>query len=306
MIPHVKQITGIIITLVVCIQSPLYAQEIEPRAYSNAPVGMNFIVSGFGYSEGGVMTDPSVPLKDAEIEISGIPIAYARILDFWGRSGKFDVIVVHAFVSGSAIVDDELRTRDVSGFTDPKLRLSVNLYGAPALSLKEFKDYQQDLVIGASLQVSPPIGQYDSDKLVNIGTNRWSFKPEVGLSKAFGPLTLELAASAKFFTENDEFYGKTKYKQDPIYSGQSNIIYRFNRGVWCSLGGTYYSGGRTTKNGVEGNDLQENTRFGATVAFPVSKSHSIKLNATTGVFTRTGSDFDTLGIIWQYRWAEGL
>jgi len=252
------------------------------------------------------MTDPSVPLKDAEIQIRGIPLAYARILNFWGRSGKFDVILVHTFASGSATVDGELRERDVSGFADPKLRLSINLYGAPALSLKEFKGYQQDLVIGASLQVSPPLGQYDSDKLLNIGTNRWSFKPEVGVSKAMGPLTFELAVNAIFLTENDEFFGNTKYKQDPIYSGQSHIIYRFKRGVWCSLGGTYYAGGGTTKNGIESDDLQENTRFGATFSFPISKSHSIKLNATTGVFTRTGSDFDTLGFIWLYRWGEGF
>jgi hypothetical protein len=267
---------------------------------------MNFIVSGFAYSEGGVMTDPSVPLNDAEIKIRGIPLAYARILNFWGRSGKFDVVLTHAFVSGSATVDGEFRERNVSGFADPKLRLSFNLYGAPALSLEEFKTYQQDLIIGASFQVSPPLSQYDSDKLLNIGTNRWSFKPEIGLSKALGPLTFELAGNVVFFTENDEFFGNTKYKQDPIYSGQTNIIYRFGRGVWCSLGGTYYAGGSTSKNGVESNDLQENTRFGATLAFPIDKSHAIKFNATTGVYTRTGSDFDTLGIFWQYRWAEGF
>ena len=252
------------------------------------------------------MTDPSVPLEDAEIKIKGIPLAYARILDLWGRSGKFDVILTQTFVSGSATVDEELRERYVSGLADPKLRLSVNLYGAPALPLKEFKSYQQDLIIGASFQVSPPLGQYDSDKLLNIGTNRWSFKPEIGLSKVLGPLTFELAGNVVFFTENDDFFGGTRYKQDPIYSGQSSIIYHFERGVWCSLGGTYYAGGRTSKNSVEGNDLQENSRFGATFSFPVHKSHSIKLNATRGVYTRIGSEFDTFGIIWQYRWAEGF
>lgn len=298
--------TAIMLTVIVLMPLRLYAQEIEPRTFANAPVGMNFIVSGFGYSEGGVMTDPSVPLKDAEIQIDGIPLAYARILNFWGRSGKFDIILVHTFTSGSATVDGELRERDVSGFADPKLRLSINLYGAPSLSLKEFKDYRQDLIIGASFQVSPPLGQYDSDRLLNIGTNRWSFKPEIGVSKAMGPLTLELAASAVFFTDNDEFYGNTKYKQDPIYAGQSNIICHFKRGVWGSLGGTYYAGGRTTKNGMESDELQETTRFGATFSFPINKSHSIKLNASTGVFTRTGSDFDSFGIVWQYRWAEGF
>jgi len=252
------------------------------------------------------MTDPSVSLTDAKIQVKSLPLAYARVLNFWGRSGKFDIILVHAFASGSALLDGQLLERDVSGFADPKMRLSINLYGAPALSLKEFQSYKQDLIIGASLQVSAPLGQYDSDKLLNIGTNRWSVKPEVGISKAMGPLIFELAASALFLTNNNEFLGNTKLEQDPIYSGQSSIIYQFQHGVWCALGGTHYAGGRTTKNGVEGDDLQENSRFGATFSFPINKNHSIKINANTGVYTRTGTDFNTVGGVWQYRWAESL
>ena len=133
----------------------------------------------------------------------------------------------------------------VNGFANPLFRLSVNLYGAPALTLKEFADYQQDLIVGASLQISAPWSQYDSSRVVNIGTNRWSFKPEVGVSKAVGPWTLELSAAATLYTDNNDFFGGTKREQDPIYSFQGHAIYAFPRGAWGSLDATYFTGGRT-------------------------------------------------------------
>ncbi|HSF05096.1 MAG TPA: transporter, partial [Methylomirabilota bacterium] len=171
----------------------------------------------------------------------------------------------------------------MSGLGDPRLQLSVNFYGAPALSLKEFADYNQDLIIGASLQVSVPLGQYDSDKLVNIGTNRWSVKPELGVSKAWGPSTLELMAGVTFYTDNNEFLGDQTREQDPLYSVQGHLIYSLPLGIWAALDGTYYFGGRTTLNDARSDDRQENTRLGATVSFPVDRHNSIKLHASTAV-----------------------
>src|SRR5262245_53778112 len=156
--------------------------------------------------------------------------------------------------------------------------------------------------MGASLQVSVPLGQYDADRLVNIGTNRWFFKPELGISKAWGPLTLELAAGVTLYTDNRDFLdGKTR-AQAPLYSVQGHVIYSLPHGIWVGLDGTYYTGGRTTIDGVEGNDVQKNSRMGVTIALPVDRHHSVKLYASTGASTRTGGDFDTLGILWQYRW----
>ena len=216
------------------------------------------------------------------------------------------MVLPYAWLSGSADVAGQPREREVSGFGDPRFRFSVNFYGAPALSLQEFAGYRQDLILGASLQVSAPLGQYDAEKLVNIGTNRWSIKPELGLSKAFGPLTLELAAGVSMYTDNHDFFGGKTRAQDPIYSLQGHVLYNLRSGIWAALDGTYYTGGRTTIDGVEGNDLQKNTRLGATVALPVNRHHSVKLYASTGVSTRTGSDFDAVGIAWQYRWGGGL
>jgi hypothetical protein len=281
-------------------------QDLEPRTYSNIPVGLNFLIAGYGYSVGGVVTDPSFPLEDGDVQIHSTVLAYARAVDVWGTSGKFDVVLPFAWVSGTATFRGQPREREVSGLADPRFRFSVNLYGAPALSLQEFADYKQDLIIGASLQVSAPLGQYDSSKLLNIGTNRWSIKPELGVSKALGPLTLELDAGVTFYTHNDDFLNGMTLEQDPIYAVQGHLIYNFGAGVWGALDATYYTGGRTTVDGQKGDNVQENTRLGFTVALPVNRHNSIKLYASTGVFARTGSNFNTGGIVWQFRWGGGL
>jgi hypothetical protein len=283
-----------------------YAQDLEPRAYVNTPVGLNFLIAGYGYAAGGVATDPALPLQNAHLQVHSAILAYARSLDVWGRSGKVDVVLPYAWLSGTAEVEGQPRERDVSGFADPRLRFSVNLYGAPALSLQEFARYRQDLIIGASLQVAAPLGQYNATKLVNIGTNRWSFKPELGISKAWGPLTLELATGVTLYTDNHDFFGGKTRAQAPIYSVQGHVSYSLGAGIWAALDGTYYTGGRTTVDGVEGNDLQKNARLGVTVALPVNRHLSVKLYGSTGVSTRTGSDFGAVGLFLQYRWGGGL
>lgn len=282
------------------------AQDIEPRAYSNAPVGVNFLIAGYAYTEGAVPFDASLPVKNAQLKTSNAVLAYARVLDLWGMSGKFDAIVPYTWLSGTAELRGETVERIVDGLADARFRLSVNLYGAPALTLNEFRNYEQDLIVGASLQVSMPSGQYDNNRVVNIGTNRWSFKPEVGISQAIGPWTLESQAAATFFTDNRDFFGGNTRSQDPVYSLQGHVIYGSRNGVWGSLDVTCFTGGRTTLNGVEGDDLQQNLRVGGTLAFPVDINNSVKLYASKGVSARTDNNYDLIGIAWQYRWGAGL
>ena len=284
------------------------AQDIEPRAYSNAPIGVNFLISGYVHTQGGLEFDASLPVQDPNLSTSSAVLAYARALDLWGKSGKFDVIVPYTWLSGTAraVSTGETIEREVNGLADSRFRLSVNLYGAPALALPEFRDYQQDLIVGVSLQVSVPTGQYDPSKLVNIGANRWSFKPEVGVSQAMGPWTLEFSAAVTLYTDNTDFLGGNTRSQDPVYSVRGHAIYSFPSGIWASLDATYFTGGRTTISGARSNDLQQNWRVGGTLAVPVDARNSIKLYASRGVSARTGNNFDLAGIAWQYRWGGGL
>ncbi|MEF8718568.1 MAG: transporter [Candidatus Accumulibacter necessarius] len=267
---------------------------------------MNFLITGYAYTEGAVPFDASLPVENARLRTSSLVLAYARVLDLWGKSGKFDAIVPYTSLSGTAELAGQPVDREANGLADARFRLSVNLYGAPALTLQEFRNYEQDLIVGASLQVSVPWGQYDSSRVVNIGTNRWSFKPEVGISQAAGPWTVEFQAAGTFFADNKDFFGGSTRSQDPIYSLQGHVIYGSRSGIWGSLDATYFTGGRTTVNGVTKDDLQQNWRLGGTLAFPVDVRNSVKLYGSSGVSARTGNNYDLIGIAWQYRWGAGL
>ena len=280
------------------------AQEAEPRSYSNAPVGLNFLIAGFAHSEGKLAFDPSLSIADARFHAETSAVAYVRTLDLWGNSAKFDVLLPYSGFYADADVAGVRKVRQMSGMGDPRFRLAVNWVGAPALSPAEFENYKQDLIIGTSLQVSAPIGQYDDTKLLNLGNNRWSIRPELGISKTWDRWTLEVAPSVTFFSDNTDFFNGTTFKQSPTYLVQAHLIYNFQSGVWVSMDGIYFAGGRTTVNAVRGNNEQQNTRVGLTLAMPVNRQSSFKIFASTGTSTRTGSEFSSVGFAWQYRWLD--
>jgi hypothetical protein len=281
-----------------------FGQELEPRAYVNVPVGLNYFVAGYNYSSGGVLFDPSIPLENANIKTHATLLAYARSIKVGKMSGKIDAIVPFGWLSGTAEFMGQPGYREVSGLCDPKIRMSVLFLGGPALSLSEYQNYKQNFVFGASLQVILPLGQYDDSKLVNLGTNRFSIKPEIGISKTFHRLVLELATAINIYNVNHNYYGGKTLSQEPIGSVQSHVIYNFKKGIWTALDATYYWGGNTTIDGVQSNSMQENSRLGITIAVPVNIHHSIKLNLSTGTTTRTGTDFDSAILAWQYRWGR--
>jgi hypothetical protein len=283
-----------------------HAQDLEPRSYTNTPIGLNFAIVGVGHTEGKLAFDPTLPIADAQYHNNTVALGYAHSFGVWGKSAKFDVIVPYTSFSGHAELNGRQRFRQMSGYQDPLFRVSVNFYGAPALTMKEFASYKQDLLIGASLQVSPPLGQYDNTKLVNLGNNRWSFKPQLGISKAWGSWTVEIAPGVTFYTDNTDFNMGGRFEQSPIYSVQAHAVYGFASGIWLAVDGTYFSGGRTTYNGVQGDTLQSNTRGGITLALPVDRHNSIKFYAFGGTSSRTGSTANTGGIAWQYRWGGGF
>jgi Putative MetA-pathway of phenol degradation len=286
--------------------SSLRAQELEPRLYANVPVGINFLVSGYSYTSGGLAFDPALPLSDPDLEVHSAVMGFARSIGLWGRSGKVDALVPYGWLSGTAFYRGDPVERTVDGFGDPVVRLSINLYGAPALRLEEFPAYRQDLIVGAALQVSIPLGQYDETRALNLGTNRWFFRPSLGVSKAAGHWIWEMTAAATLFTDNADFFGGSKRSQDPLYSLQAHVIRDFRSGAWGAVDVTYFWDGETTTNGSSTDDRQSNWRVGATVAVPVDARNSIKLVVSDGVSARTGNSYSQYILVWQYRWGGGI
>jgi hypothetical protein len=301
----VSRVSAAISALVLGASATLHAQDLEPRAYSNSPIGLNFAIAGYAYASGDVLTDPSLPLENVSNDSHVGVFGFATTFRAFSQSGKFDFIVPYAALEAKGIVFGLPRERTVNGFADPAFRVSVNFIGAPALTAAEFKNYRQDFILGASFRVTAPLGQYDSDKLVNIGTHRWSFKPEIGFSKAFGRWTAEVAPAAAFYTDNGDFFGGQTREVAPLWSLQSSVSYTFMPGGWAALNAAYFVGSRSTVNDLENDDQQEGMRFGATVAFPLDRYQSVKLYGITGYNAHRHHDFGAVGVAWQVRWGGG-
>lgn len=276
------------------------AQDLEPRSYTNIPIGMNFMVLGYAHSQGEVSPSPGAPVENVQLNIDAAAIGYAHSFSLGGRSSKIDMGVSRVCFDGSAILAGETITADRCGYTDPSIRLTWNFFGAPALSLKEFVSWDQGVVIGTSLQVTVPIGSYDEKRLLNAGTNRWVFRPGIGMSQKLGRWYYNLIASARIYADNDEYFNDVSLQQEPQYTLQGHLIYSIGPGHWLSINSNYFFGGETTKGNIEFNDYQENSRFGLTYSIPLSRHHSIKLNYSKGVLTRVGNDFDSFGAFWLY------
>ncbi|MEN9901347.1 MAG: hypothetical protein RL651_11 [Pseudomonadota bacterium] len=268
------------------------AQEIEARLYSNAPINYNFL--GVGFTQ--VTTN--------KFQLNTEVLAYNRTFDFFGQSGKVNLIVPYAQLHGHTTTGSQVISGSSVGLTDPIIRLATNLYGAPALSVEEFKHYQQDLIIGANLSAALPWGEYNSNQLFNVGANRSFIQPGLGVSQGKGPWRFELSGDATFFSNNNNFYGGNVLSQNPIYSGTGHVIYYFPSTAWLSTDITYYSGGQSFVNGMQKNNAQENWLFGATFSMPINTNNAIKFHAAEGSFFNQGQYYTMYGVVWQFRWAD--
>lgn len=282
-----------------------FGQELEPRAYSVSPGGTNFVVFAYGRSAGDLSFDPTLPIEDAKASVNTASVGYFRSFNFLGRSANVALAVPYLLGSTEGRLADEFQAITRSGLPDPWLRFGINLVGAPAMDLKEFVNYRQKSNLGASLVVVAPIGQYDPNKLINIESNRWAFKPELGLSRAIGRSVLDFYAGAWLFTANDNFQGRIR-EQDPIGTTQFHLSYNLRRRLWAAFDANFFVGGRTTVNGIRRLDFQRNSRIGTTVSIPLSRRQSVKVAFSTGAFTTIGADFIAFAIGYQYLWGVGL
>jgi hypothetical protein len=292
----------LVCVLLLCGAGTVKSQQLEPRAYSLSPAGANFLGMAYFYSTGNAVLDPSLPIRDVRARVHTVVPYYARTFGLFGRLANASIVTpfADAFVEGE--VKEESRSIDRTGFGDPAARLAVNLIGGPALTSQEFREFKPGTTLGASITVIAPLGQYDPAKLINLGTNRWAFKPELGLSYPAGPWDFEFYAGAWLFTGNSDFFGGQVRRQAPLASLQTHIVYTIRPRMWASLDLSYYAGGSTTVNGRKKNDRQDNTRGGLTLAVPVTPNQSLKLTWARGVTTRIGTEFETFGVAWQLLW----
>jgi hypothetical protein len=280
------------------------AQEMEARAYSRAPVGTQFVVISYAHQSGDVLTDSASPLSDVSVKLNLVSFAYGRTFNLAGRQANASVLVpcIRAKANGNVFEERHEITR--SGLGDVRMRFSTFLIGGPALNPRDFAAYQPRTLLGVSLTVVAPTGEYDARRLVNLGSNRWSFKPEVGVSKPLGRWTFELAGGAWLFTPNKNFFGGSRREQKPLASFQTHVIYTLRRRMWVAFDATYYNGGRTVVNSVVKADVQSNSRVGATFSFPVTSRQSLRVATAKGLTSRFGGNLNAIAVGWQYAWLK--
>jgi hypothetical protein len=281
------------------------AQQLEPRAYSPSPIDTNFAGVSFLHATGGASVDASLPVQNMHVEVEAVAAYYSRSFDLLGRQASVALALPYVWENARATVQSQARSAQRSGPGDPAFRFATNLIGGPALTRDDFFKQTPTTSLGTSLTVIAPFGQYFDDRLVNIGSNRWAFKPELGLSQPVGPWQFELSGGSWFFTDNDHYFGGRRREQDPIVTTQAHVGYNFRPGFWLAADATYYFGGQSTVNGVRSDDRQESTRIGMTLALPIAKGYSLKLAWSDTVYTRlSGSGFATYIAALQYTWFD--
>jgi hypothetical protein len=277
------------------------AQDLEPRAYARIPVNATVLIAGYSYSTGGVVTDATLPIKDVSATVNAPSLGALHSFSFLGQTAQVSVGIPYLWAKVSGSIAETVQSVTRSGFGDTRLRFSVLVYGAPAATAAELAKSPKRTILGTSLTIIAPTGQYINGKLINIGTNRWSFKPELAISQPMGNRWLfDLYAAAWFFTKNNSFYpGNSIRSQDPMGSFQAHLSYNISLRAWAALDLTYYIGGSSYINGVKNFDRQENSRIGGSIALPVGKRNSVKLAYSTGAIVRFGAKFNTISFGWS-------
>lgn len=282
--------------------APLQAQDLEPRRWSQIPKDVNFIGIGAAYTEGDIFLDPVFEIEDAEVELFTTGVSYIRSFGLFGKAARFDVTVPFADGRWRGLLQGEPAGVDRQGLADPRVRLSMLLFGGPALDRETFAATQpSNTVVGAALSVTAPLGEYKNDRLINLGGNRWVIRPQLGITHTRGAWTYELTGSVFFFTDNDRFFRGTTLENDPLYAIQGHVIYTFRPGLWASVSSAWGTGAEPTVDDIPKDATTENWLAALSVGLPVSRRQGVKIAyLRTRTQVPNGADLDTL--LLSYSW----
>ena len=280
------------------------AQDLDPRAYAKVPVGLTIAIAGSTFSSGGVLTDPTLPVEDVHADGWTQSIGIAQSFGLFGRTAQALAALPYSSARVTGAVGEQSQHIERSGLSDMRLRLSVLLAGAPAMTPQQFARSPRRPIVGTSLTLAIPTGQYYQDRLVNLGTNRWALKPEVALSYPLKERWLvDLYGGVWMFAANGSFYPGTAVRtQTPIAALQTHISYSLSPKAWAAFDATWYAGGEARVDGVARGTRNSNSRVGGTLVFPIGERHAIKVACSTGAIIRSGADFTTVSVGWQAGW----
>lgn len=286
--------------------STLSAQDLEPRRWTPLPAGTNIVGISYGYNSGDIAFDPVLNIEDTTVKRNLLIMSYTHFFTWSEKLMRFDVILPFHSVEWEGLLNGEDAKVERNGMGDPRFRLSVNLFGDPASKPEVSKDTKEEgnTVIGAAIGVGVPLGEYFDDKLLNLSSNRYTIRPQIGAVHTRGPWSYELTGSIFFFTDNDSFFNGNTLEQDPFYAMQAHIIRVFDPGVWGSLSAGYGKGGESKVNGIPKDDKREGFISAFSFGIPLSDNQGLKISyiwAKTQTHIETRSQTDTFVLGWTIR-----
>lgn len=288
------------------VATALSAQELEPRRWSHLPIGINFAAAAYAFTEGNIFLDPALLVEDAQAEIHTLGLGYIRTFGLFGKSARVDLKLPVSDGYWEGLIDGDLASTDRRGFGDPKIRFAINLYGSRAQRPADFKPNESSTVVGAAVEITVPVGEYSAERLINLGSNRWAFRPQFGVVHTSGKWSYEATVSAWLFGDNDDYQAPgRKLEQDPLYALQLHLVHSFRPGLWASLSGAYGTGAASTVEGVSSRNEQGNFLWAATFGFPIDRRQGIKIAYQRGRTTQTtGVDYDRYILAYSLMWGS--
>jgi hypothetical protein len=284
----------------------LWAQDLSPRAYVITPRHSNAIILSYSFFHGSILFEGAAPITGATGTYSVPIISYYHSFSLLGRSANINASLPYAVGNFQGNVAGQPRQLYRSGLLDFTSRVSVNLRGGPSMQVEEFRQWRQKALLGVSLKVVAPTGQYDPTKLVNWGANRWAFKPDLGYSRRWRHWVLDSYAGAWFYSSNPQYYSPPVPKpqsEKPIGAFEGHLSYDVKPRLWFSLDGNYWFGGVTSLSGIANPATrQTSSRVGITAALPLGPHQSVKVGYNNGAYIRFGGNYQSLSVAWQYSW----
>jgi hypothetical protein len=293
--------------LILGLPSLCLAQELEPRRWSHLPTGKNFAGGGYVYTEANILFDPVLRIENVEMEMHTWALKYIRTFELFQKSARVDVTQGYQEGRWTGLVDGVPSSIKRNGLSDSVLRFAINLYGAPPLEGKEFSAYRAkvdvETIVGTALVVQLPTGDYMDDKLINLGTNRFTFRPQFGVVHNRGKWSMELTGAVWLYTDNDDFFNGNKFEQDPYYTIQTHLIYTFRPEFWTAASAGYGYGGESTVSGLEKNDRRETLAWALSFGFPITRQLGVKvIYLATRSQKSIGQDTDSIGGAFSILW----
>jgi hypothetical protein len=283
------------------------AQFTDPRNYDNTPIGINQLELSYAYVHANASIDTSLVVTGANIDLNQGTIDYTRYFGLLHRLMWLEAAVPVAGLGGS--VSGTTIKGSTTGAGDSSYQVAMLFKGGPALTVAEFQNYRPTTTLGGSLTVTAPTGLYNSKKILNLGSDRWSFKPEIAFSHPFGAdqkWEFDAYVNASIYTENTSYHGRQILRQEALPGLEGHISYAFNERIWASLDTRYSFSGATLVDGVSQNNAQQNFVLGNELNISLNPQNSLTFEFAKAIVHQNGPTATGFTIKYDYTWAWSI